>query len=125
MIGITVQIIGIGVQIVGIGVFFVEIDDLEQLFIYIGIRNLAELRIIIPQFLAGPVNQPGALGDQLFAQARGTAQTYHLRAGWLQRPKAVSVGTQRIGQHLGIAPIILATGRAEPVAEPIQLPGVD
>ena len=30
--------IGIGVQIVGIGVFFVEIDDLEQLFIFIGIR---------------------------------------------------------------------------------------
>ena len=37
--GITVQIIGIGVQIVGIGVFFVEIDDLEQLFIFIGIRG--------------------------------------------------------------------------------------
>ena len=39
MIGITVQIIGIGVQIVGIGVFFVKIDDLEQLFIFIGIRR--------------------------------------------------------------------------------------
>ena len=41
IIGISVQIIGIGVQIVGIGVFFVEIDDLEQLFIFIGIRRCA------------------------------------------------------------------------------------
>ena len=39
LIGITVQIIGITVQIVGIGVFFVKIDDLEQLFIFIGIRR--------------------------------------------------------------------------------------
>ena len=38
IIGISVQIVGIGVQIVGIGVFFVKIDDLEQLFIFIGIR---------------------------------------------------------------------------------------
>ena len=38
IIGITVQIVGITVQIVGISVFFVKIDDLEQLFIFIGIR---------------------------------------------------------------------------------------
>ena len=39
IVGIGVQIVGIGVQIVGIGVFFVKIDDLEQLFIFIGIRS--------------------------------------------------------------------------------------
>ena len=39
----NVQIVGIGVQIVGIGVFFVEIDDLEQLFIFIGIRTYGEV----------------------------------------------------------------------------------
>ena len=53
IIGITVQIVGISVQIVGIGVFFVEIDDLEQLFIFIGIRmrcqhkkNLVKTKVV-------------------------------------------------------------------------------
>ena len=44
IIGISVQIVGIGVQIVGIGVFFVKIDDLEQLFIFIGIRSTRQPR---------------------------------------------------------------------------------
>ena len=63
IIGIGVQIVGIGVQIVGIGVFFVEIDDLEQLFIFIGIRSChgglcecALLAAVIDQ-LAYPVDE--------------------------------------------------------------------
>ncbi len=65
------------------------------------------------------VGQRDALGHQVLAGADERAQHLDLVGAWPQRPEAVAVGAQDVGEHVGVARIALAAGGA--VAGPARL----
>jgi hypothetical protein len=62
---------------------------------------------------------------QVLGHARRFAQLDHHRLLGNETSKAMPVGTQRIAQHMRVAPVILGTGDGETVAEAIELLRVD
>ena len=63
--------------------------------------------------------------DELVAGAQQPAHSEDLRRWEMQALKAVPVGSERIGENEGVAPIILGAAHRMPVAETVDLLGID
>ena len=89
------------------------------------VAQLEQLRVVAPELLADAVGQAHALLLQLLGQARPLAQLDHGRVAGLHGPEQVPVGAQPGGRDPGVAPVVLGAGDAEPVAQAVELLGVD
>jgi PAS domain S-box-containing protein len=89
------------------------------------VGELQQLRIVAPELLADAVAQAHALLLQLLGQARPLAQLDHGRVAGLHGPEQVRVGAQPGGRDPGVAAVVLGAGDAEPVAQAVELLGVD
>ena len=87
--------------------------------------KIKSLRIVAPELLTNAIGQTVALFLELFGHARPLAQLDNCRIKRLQAPEAMTVGAQRGGQHQSVTPIVLGACGREPVAEAIELLGVD
>src|SRR5271166_322171 len=83
------------------------------------------LRIIAPELLADAVGEPVAFLLQVLGHARPLAQLDHDRVFDREPVEAMTVGSQRVGEHVGIAAIVLGAGDGESIAEAVELFGVD
>jgi hypothetical protein len=72
-----------------------------------------------------PVGKPVSFLLQVLGHARPFAQLDDNCVLGRQVPEAMSFGAQRVGEHMRIAPIILDTGDGKPIAETVELLGVD
>ena len=63
--------------------------------------------------------------DELVAAAQQPAHGKDFRRWEMQALKAVAVGSERIGENEGVSPIILGSAHRIPVAETVDLFGID
>ena len=77
------------------------------------------------ELLSHPVRQPIHVFGQVVVDARHLAQLDDGRVVDAHLPEAWPVRTQRVGQHEGVAPVVLGTDGRVAVPEPIQLLRVD
>ncbi len=63
--------------------------------------------------------------DELVAGTQQPAHSEDLRRWEMQALKAVAVGSERIGENEGVSPIILGAAHRMPVAETVDLLGID
>src|SRR5208337_1545222 len=78
-----------------------------------------------PELLADAVGKPVALLLQVLGHARPLAQLDHDRVFDREPAEAMPVGSQGVGEHVGIAAIVLGAGDGESIAEAVELFGVD
>jgi len=94
----------------------------------IGGRIVAEferLRIVAPELLADAIGQPIALLLQILGHARPLAQFDHDRVFDSEPAEAMPVGAQRVGEHVGVAAVVLGAGDGVAIAEAVELLGID
>ena len=78
----------------------------------------SELRI---QF----VDQSGSVFDRIAFGARQLAQPDDLRRRRFHLPERLPISGERMGQDEGVPPVVLGSGGGEPVAEAVELLGVE
>jgi hypothetical protein len=83
------------------------------------------MRRIPVNLLTQPVRQTVELFSEVFIGSRQFADLQHERMIQLDTPEAVAVVAQRIGQDVGIEPVILGSRDAVSVSETIKLLGID
>ena len=71
------------------------------------------LRIIAPELLADAVGEPVAVLLEVLGHARPLAQLDHDRVFGREPAEAMPVGSQGVGEHVGIAAIVLGDGDGE------------
>lgn len=88
-------------------------------------RHIEHLRVVAPQLLPYPVAEPHLLLLQVLGHPRHLAQ---LDDPWIvdpQPPEAPLVGAQRVSENPRVPPVILRPGDGEPIAEAVELLGID
>ena len=80
---------------------------------------------IAPELLAQAVGQAIALDAEFFGDARPFPQFDEDRLGGSELAKALDVGAQTRGHHLGVAAVVFSSGHRETVAEAVHLLRVD
>jgi hypothetical protein len=77
------------------------------------------------KLLAEPIGEPTEVDPQLVIQTAELAQLDDERLIDLKQPQPLGVSTKRIGEHIGISPIVFGSRRAVTVAEAVELFWVD
>ena len=88
-------------------------------------RGLEESGVVVPDLRLQLVGQAGSFFDQVAVRARQLAQPDDLRRRRLRLPERLPVGGERTGQDQGVPAVVLGSGRREPVAEAVELLGVE
>jgi len=65
------------------------------------------------------------VGDEILSCPAGLPQSDGLRAVRDKRPEPGPIGTQRVGQHERVEPVVLVAGRPVPAAEVLDLVRAD
>jgi hypothetical protein len=89
------------------------------------VGELLHLRIIPPELLTHAVAQPALFLLQLFRKARPRAQFNEPGISNMQAPEQTPISPNTISQDVGVPAIVLGPGDAEPVAQAVELLGVD
>ena len=71
------------------------------------------------------VGHADAVSDELFAGSAARPQRHGGRAIGDQRSQPDAVGAQRVGQHVGVEPVVFVAGRAVAATQVLQLVGAD
>ena len=77
------------------------------------------------KLLAKPIGEPTEVDPQLVIQTAELAQLDDERLIDLKQPQPLGVGTKRIGEHIGISPIVFGSRGAVTIAEAVELFGID
>ena len=88
-------------------------------------RGLEESGVVAPDLRLELIDQAGSFFDQVAVRARQLAQPDDLRRRRLHLPERLPVGGERTGQDEGVPAVVLGSGRREPVAEAVELLGVE
>ena len=83
------------------------------------------LRVVAPELLTHAVHQPGPLGGEIVGDAGPFPEFDHFGIDRIEAPEEAAVGPQRIGEHAGVATVVLGAGGREPVPEAVKLLGVE
>lgn len=83
------------------------------------VTEFERLRIIAPELLADAVGEPVAFLLQVLGHAGPLAQLDHDRVFDREPAEAMPVGSQGVGEHVGIAAVVLGAGDGESIAEAI------
>ena len=87
--------------------------------------GLKDLRVVAPELFAHSVAERGTLAGEVFGNAGPLAQFDDDRIRGMNFAKAVTVGTERVGEHAGVATVVLGPGRREAVAKAVELLRID
>ena len=68
------------------------------------------LRVVAPELLTHAVYQPGPLGGEIVGDAGPFPEFDHFGIDRIEAPEEAAVGPQRIGEHAGVATVVLGAG---------------
>ena len=83
------------------------------------------LRVVAPELLTHAVYQPGPLGGEIVGDAGPFPEFDHFGIDRIEAPEEAAVGPQRIGEHAGVATVVLGAGGRKTVREAVKLLGVE
>src|SRR5262249_42234544 len=93
--------------------------------ILIQIAKLEHLGIVAPDLIPQTIGEANALNLELLVDARPFPELDDEGLGNGQLAEQVHVGSEAIGEHIGIETVILRACDREAVTETVELPGVD